>query len=141
MLKMILPIGLIIISNCFYNIVAKKTPNDTSAFLSLGITYTVAAAISFAAFFIGRHNTSIHDELKKLNWTSLVLGIVIVGIEMGYILAYRAGWDVSKAPLISNICLAIALVIIGFLLFGEAITIRHIIGMIICFIGLVVISV
>lgn len=141
MLRMILPIALVILSNCFYNVVTKKTPSDANVFLSLGVTYSVAAIFTFAVYFIGNWSSKLPDEIKKLNWTSLALGIVIVGIELGYVLAYRVGWDVSKAPLVANTCLAIALVIIGIIAFKETITAKQIVGMLICIVGLVVVTI
>ncbi len=140
MWQMILPIALVVISNCFYNIVTKKTPENANAFLSLAVTYAVASVMSFVFFFIGNHS-AVSEEIKKLNWTSLALGVVIIGLEFGYILAYRAGWNVSKAPLVANCVLAIALVFIGAILFREQITFRHIIGIAICIAGLVVVTV
>lgn len=141
MWRMILPIALVIIANCFYHITTKRTPTDANAFLSLAVTYGVAAIVSIIIYFIGYKNTSLPEEIKKLNWTSLALGIIIIGLELGYVLVYRTGWDVSKAPLVANCCLAIALVIIGALVFKEQITAKQIIGMIICIIGLIVVTV
>lgn len=141
MWKMILPIAIVIISNCFYNITTKKTPADANAFLSLTVTYFVAAIVSFLIFIIGYHNTSLTTEMKKLNWTSFALGVIIIGLELGYILVYRSGWDVSKAPLVANCCLAIALVFIGLFIFKEHITLKQIIGMVVCIIGLIIVTV
>ena len=140
-MNMLLPIALVILSNCFYNVITKQTPGNVNAFLSLGVTYTVAAAFSFIVFFAGSANTTLSVELKKLNWTSFALGIVIVGLELGYILAYRAGWNVNTAPLVANICLAIALVFIGFFAFGETITAKQIIGMCVCIAGLIIVTI
>lgn len=141
MWQMVLPIALVVISNCFYHIVSKNTPPQANALLSLGVTYTVAAVFSFVVFFVTNHTSSVSDEVKKLNWTSLALGVVIVGLELGYILVYRAGWDVSRAPLIANCALAIALIFIGAILFKEHISIRQIIGMLICIIGMIVVTI
>ncbi|WP_455258484.1 hypothetical protein [Peptoniphilus asaccharolyticus] len=66
-------------------------------------------------FISGSVSLNFSAELRKLNWTSFALGVIVVGLEIGYILAYRAGWNVSKAPLVANICLAVALVFIVFL--------------------------
>lgn len=141
MIRLILPIAMVVIANCFYHIVAKKTPTDANAFLSLAVSYGVAALVSIVMFFVGNHSSSLSAEMKKLNWTSLALGVIIIGLELGYILVYRAGWDVSKAPLVANCCLAIALVFIGMFLFKEHITAKQIIGMIICITGLIVVTV
>lgn len=141
MWKIILPIALVILSNCCYHTIAKKTPSDANSLLSLAITYSVAAIISFVIFFIGNHSASITAEIKKLNWTSFALGVVIIGLELGYILVYRAGGDVSKAPLIANCCLAIALIFIGFVVFKESISVKQIIGIIISIIGMIVVTI
>ena len=141
MLKMILPIALLVLSNTFYNITQKKTPADANAFLSLAVTYAVAAAACLIIFFVGYRTPSVSEEFKKLNWTSFVLGIVIIGLEFGYILAYRAGWDVSKAPLVSNCCLAVVLVFVGIFVFREKVTPKQMIGMAVCISGLVIVTV
>lgn len=141
MWKLILPIAIVVLSNCFYHITTKKTPADANAFLSLAVTYSVAAVVSFLIFAFTNHNSTLTNEVKKLNWSSLALGVVIIGLELGYILVYRAGWDVSKAPLIANSCLAIALIFIGMIFFKETITVKQIIGIILCVTGLIVFTI
>lgn len=141
MWKMILPIGLVVASNCFYNITTKKTPENANAFLSLAVTYAVAALVSFLIFIFGYRNMSIGEEFKKLNWTAFTLGVIIIGLELGYILIYRAGWDVSRAPLVANCCLAIALIFIGAIFFREKITIKQLVGIAVSLIGMVIVTV
>lgn len=141
MWRIILPLAMVVISNTFYHIISKKTPTDANALLSLSVTYAASAIFSFVIFIIGSHGASLTAEMKKLNWTSLALGIVIVGLELGWILAYRAGADVSRAPLIANCTLAVVLVFVGALLFRETITIKQIIGMIVCIIGMIIVSI
>ena len=57
-------------------------------------------------------------------------------LEVGYILTYRAGWKINTASLVTNIALAILLLFIGFLFYGEPITGRKLLGVVICCIGL-----
>ena len=81
-------------------------------------------------------------ELSKINWTSFVLGVAIVGLETGYILLYRAGWKISSGALVANICLAFALILIGalFYKYKEQITLRQVLGFGLCVAGLVLVS-
>jgi len=58
-----------------------------------------------------------------------------VGIEVGYLLLYRAGWEISLAPLMVNVTGALILIAIGVGLYHESITIKQGIGIIFCFIG------
>ena len=135
------PIGLIVLSNVFYHVTTKTTPQNANAFLSLTVTYLVGGVVSFLAYFMtaGKGST-LKQELMNLNWSSFVLGIAIVGLEAGFIFAYRAGWKVNTAQLVASSILAIALIFVGFFLFKEGITLRHIIGILVCIAGLVIIN-
>lgn len=136
-LKMLLPILLVIFSNVFYNISAKLTPPEASSFLSLTITYITAAVLSFSAFCLTVSPKALAAELSKLNIYSVILGISIVGLEIGYIFIYRVGWKISTGSLTANIILACVLVIIGALFFKEHITLTRLIGIVLCGAGLI----
>ena len=57
---------------------------------------------------------------------------VIVRLEVGFIYACKAGRQVSTASVVQRSFLAAALLIVGFLLYHEAMSISKIIGMLIC---------
>ena len=136
MWNMIWPLLLIVISNCFYNICAKSMPEETNAFGALTVTYLVGAILSAVFFVISVKPSRVVPEISKVNWIPFILGTAIVGLEAGYIFLYRAGWKVSIGALTANICLAVALLIIGCLLYKETISIRQVAGIIVCGIGL-----
>ena len=136
MWKMIWPIALVVASNCVYNICTKSTPGQANAFLSLAVTYLIAAVCSLLLFLFSPEKNALSTEFKNLNWTAPVLGLVIVGLEFGYICIYRAGWNISVGSLVANISLACALLLIGVLLYRESISLRQIIGIVICAAGL-----
>ncbi len=89
------PIFLIVGSNTIYNITAKSTPGHVNPFLSLTITYCIGALFVFLIYSFSSQNHSVITDIKSLNWTSYVLGFVIVGLEVGYIYLYRAGVGTS----------------------------------------------
>ena len=64
------------------------------------------------------------------------LAIVVVGLEVGFLLAYRAGWNISLAAIVSNASLTLLLIPIGMLLFRERPTPVNLIGVAICVAGL-----
>ena len=129
-----------ITANTFYNVCAKSTPQGVNSFASLTITYLIAAAASLIMFFVTGEQKNIWQEFSKANWTSAVLGIAVLALEFGYICIYRAGWKVSTASVIANIALACVLVFVGMLLYKETITLRQIIGMLVCAAGLYLIG-
>lgn len=52
MLGYIWPIALVVVANVFYNITTKSTPSQANAFLSLAVTYCVAAACAFGLYLV-----------------------------------------------------------------------------------------
>lgn len=134
------PICMVVLANVGYNIVTKSTPSEANALLSLTVTYLTAALFSFILYrFLGRGQT-LSFEFSRLNWTSFALGICIIALEFGYIYVYRAGWKVNTASLTANIALACILVIVGFLIYKEVLSLRQIMGIGVCIAGLVLIS-
>ena len=137
------PIGLVILSNVMYQVCAKEVPSEMNAFASLTVTYVVAAISSVIFFFILGGNSSgtgLIGEYGKINWAPFVLGIVIVGLEVGWIFAYKAGWEVSTGFIVQSAVLAILLLLLGFFAYHEALTWNKLVGVAICLIGLVFIN-
>lgn len=140
MVKHFLPVFIIVASNIFYNISTKSTPVKINPFFSLVFTYLAAAGASLVLFLVTDTERNVAAQTKMLNWTSFLLAGCILGLELGYILLYRAGWDISMGSLVANIGLAIALIVIGALFYKEHITLNHFIGMVLCLAGLVFIN-
>lgn len=140
MIKMLMPVFLVVFSNVFYNLAAKFTPARANAFLSLSVTYITAALCSFLAFALTSNGDGFIKELSRLNLSSLVLGLSIIGLEIGYIFIYRVGWKIGVGSLVANILLASVLLFVGFFFFKESISLRQILGVLLCLFGLCLIS-
>ena len=136
MLAYIWPIVLVIISNTVYQICAKSVPNTMDPFASLTVTYLVGAAASAVLYFVLNKNANLALEYGKLNWAPVTLGLVIVGLEVGWIYAYKAGWQVSTGFIVQSAFLALVLVIVGYIVYNENISWNKLVGVIICLIGL-----
>jgi drug/metabolite transporter (DMT)-like permease len=129
------PIAVIVLSNVFYNICSKATPREINPFAALTVTYVVGAMTSGVLYFAIKRG-SLLQEYRHLNWSSFVLGLAIVGLEAGSIYMYKAGWNISTGQLIYSSILAIALIVVGYCFYHEAITGTKIAGILICMIGL-----
>lgn len=139
MLSYIWPAILIVASNVVYNLTTKNTPGNSSPFLSLTVTYLVGAAASLALYlFTG--GRGLAEELKRLDYTSFLLGLSIIGLEAGYIWFYRAGWKISVGSIVVNVALAVILLVIGALFYRERLGANQFIGIALCVAGLVFIN-
>ncbi len=140
MFNYIWPIALVILSNVVYQICTKSVPKEMDPFASLTVTYIIGAIASAVLYFILGKNGNLVKEYSKLNWAPFVLGIVIVGLEVGWIYAYKAGWQVSTGFIVQSAVLAVMLLIVGYFLYREAFTWNKVLGVVICLIGLVFIN-
>jgi len=140
MFAYIWPLGLVVLSNVFYQIAAKSVPGGLDPFASLTITYVVGALISFMMFLAIGKGGNIFHELPKANWAPFVMGLAVVGLEVGYIYVYKAGWPISSAQIIQAAVLAIILIFVGYFAYHEKLTWNKIVGIIVCIGGLALIN-
>ena len=140
MFAYIWPIALIVVSNTVYQICAKSVPGNMNPFASLTVTYLVAAAASAALFYLLGDGGSLIKEYGKLNWAPWVLGLVIIGLEAGWIYAYQAGWQVSMGFIVQGAVLAVVLLFVGYALYHEAMTWNKLVGVAVCLVGLVLLN-
>lgn len=136
MVNYIWPIALVVISNTVYQICAKSVPGNVSPFASLTVTYLVGAVVTLLLHFLTRPQEPFFKQIAQLNWSSYVLGLVIVGLEVGWIYAYKAGWQVGTGSIVQSAFLAILLIFVGYLLYREPITWNKVVGVLICLVGL-----
>lgn len=140
MFNYIWPLALVILSNVFYQICTKSVPGGMNPLASLTVTYAVGAVLSLILYYALNKGANIVAEYKQLNWAPFVLGLVVVGLELGYIYAYKAGWPVSTAQITQAAVLAIILIFVGYCLYKETITLTKVIGIVVCLVGLALIS-
>ena len=129
-----------IASNVLYHIAQKLMPSAANPVLALLVAYLAAAAICallLPAFPVG---TSLPIALRQLNVASLALALAIVGLELGFLLAYRAGWSITTAGLISNTAVGVLLVPIGVAFFRERPTVTNGAGILVCILGLILVN-
>ena len=115
-------------------------PSDVNPFGALMVTYLGAAIISSIIFAFAVGPSNVGAEITKVNWTSVILALAIVGLEVGYVFVYRVGWQITNASVVANIGLACVLILVGYFLYKENVSIRQILGIFVCMIGLILIN-
>ena len=115
-------IGLVVAGNVAYHLGLKQVPRTVHPLAPLVVLFATAALTTLVAFPLVARGLSLSGELRKLDWTPFVVGVGIVAIELGFLLAYRSGWKISTASLSANLVIACLLVAIGALAYGESLT-------------------
>lgn len=135
------PVLVIVISNIIYDISAKSFPERMNPQAGLSAVYTIAAIVTFIIFLFTSENKNFFKELKKINWATFLLAAGCMGIDLGYILLFRAGWNIGFGSLVCNIMIAISLIFAGIIFYREKIIKDHLIGISLCLAGLILINI
>jgi len=131
---------LAICSSALYHFTAKSTPVNVNFTVSLLVTYGVAFIVTLFTFFFFPAHNGVGTELKKLNWASVGLAIAVVGIEFGFLLTYRAGWNLGIAAVLTNVVASLILLPVAIFIFKDKISIVNILGIFVCLAGLVMLN-
>lgn len=134
------PVLIIVSSNVLYDISAKAFPKEINAQAGLTAYYVIAAVVSLALFYLTSEVKNFPAELKKVTWATFTLALGCTGIDLGYVLLFRAGWNISFGSLICNITIAISLILVGKIFFHEYINKYHLIGISMCLAGFALIN-
>jgi len=135
-----LPVILMIVCTTTYHIAQKSVPGSLNPVFSLVINYLTALAGTFLLIPLYPAQASGAWTLKGVNWASATVGLSVVGVELAVLLAYRSGWRVSLLSVIGNSASALLLVGIGLAFFHEHLSLRNLTGIVLCPIGLALIS-
>lgn len=135
-----LSISLTIIANILYHIFQKSIAPKANPLFSLTVTYCMAALISLILWPFFSNGENLGNSFKNLNWASFLLGFAIIGLELGFLLAYRAGWDITLGSLVSNLTVSLILIPIGIIFFKEQLSFINIVGIALSVAGFICIN-
>lgn len=131
------PLLLVVASSVGYQVGLKEVSGIGDPMASLMVTYLAASVVSFVIYFfqsLGKE--SFLRGVLSVNVSAMELGLAIVGIEVGTLFMYRAGWAVNVAFVVANSLIVAALMLTGFLLYKEKLTLRQLIGVGISLVGI-----
>lgn len=135
-----LPVLIVVAANVTYDISSKSIPDGLNAYAGITITYFVLAIFNFLVFKIMNPEIPIIAEWAQINWAVVLLAFTSIGLESGYIFLYRAGWNISLGGMVCNTLLAVCMLLVGRFLFSEAVSLRQLLGIILCVAGLIIIN-
>jgi drug/metabolite transporter (DMT)-like permease len=129
-------LSLAIAATVAYHLVLKLTPGTANPFLSLMVTYGAVTLLFGAVLAFGPASFEWRQEWRLLNWTALALAVAIIGVDLGFILLYRSGYEVSLGALVTQSAAAMLLLVVGVLVFREKLSLANGVGVVLCLAGL-----
>lgn len=138
---LLLALVIAVTGQVLYHVTQKSVAPDAHPIVSLVIFYLVAALATLPLFWLFPMTDTLAAEMGKLNWAVAGVAISIVLVEIGFLLAYRAGGELSTAFVTTAAIVAISTLAIGALFFGETISAVRVGGVALCLAGIGLISV
>ena len=133
------PFGLAVGGMLFYHLSQKFIPKEINPFFATIIAYLVGIVVCAVCGLTFPGNRSFVSSVRQSNWAVLVLGAAAASIEVGFLLAYRAGWRISVAAVATNVAVTAMLIPIGIIIFKDHLSLRNILGLVFCVLGLVLV--
>ena len=127
---------LAVVSTFGYHLVIKLTPATVNPLVSLAVTYATVTVLFAAAAVLAPDGAPLRESLRQVNWTALALAGTIVGLDLGFLLLYRSGFDLSLGQLVTQSAAALMLIVAGVALFRERLSLSALAGIGLCMAGL-----
>ena len=137
---LLLALVIAVTGQVLYHVTQKSVAVNAHPIVSLVAFYLVAAIATLPLFWLFPVAGTFADEIGKLNWAVVGVAISIVLIEIGFLLAYRAGGELSTAFVTTAAVVAISTLLIGALFFGESFSMTKVGGVLLCLAGIGLIS-
>jgi drug/metabolite transporter (DMT)-like permease len=133
---------LIVTGLVVYQLAQKSTDQNANPFVVVIMAYLIGIAACIGGYFLfPRQDTELMPMVRTVIWSAVGIGLGAAAIEIGFMLAYRAGWNLSLLPVSVNVCGAVLLILIGLMAFRESLSVEKVIGLLMCIGGLVLITV
>lgn len=132
--------ALAILATVGYHFFVKKIPANINPMVSVIGIYMVVLilALVLSPFLIPKGE--FLENVQRLSWVQVALGVIVMGMELGFLLMYRHGWDLSLGNVVTGVFINVALVAIGLLFLREHLSVINITGIVMCIIGVAMIG-
>jgi uncharacterized membrane protein len=134
-----LPLLFAIGGNLLYHCGQKSVPQNANPLSVLIVAYAISLT-SCTLIYCFTSDRQLVSALKGNNWSVLAIGLGAAIVEIGYLLAYRMGWNISVASMTSSVAVAALLIPIGILFFRESLSASNLLGIIFCILGLMLLT-
>ncbi len=132
--------ALAIIGTVGYHFFVKKISPTINPLVSITAIYMAVLAICIPILLLFPIQGGLVTHMKQLGWVQLGIAGAIILMELGFLLMYRQGWDLSVGNVVTGVVINIILMAVGLGVLKEQLTLINIVGIILSMIGVAMIS-
>jgi drug/metabolite transporter (DMT)-like permease len=123
-----------------YQYFVKRVPVSLNPIVSVIGMYVAVLALGVVLLPLFPPDGGLRHHLRQLSWIQLALAVSVMMIELGFLMMYRYGWNLSTGNLVTGVFINLVLVGLGVTLLGEKVNLVNAIGIAFCILGVALIS-
>ncbi len=123
-----------------YQFFIKRVPVTLNPLVNVVAVYLATIVLCILLLPLFPLEGGLRYHLKQLSWLQLALAVSVGMIELGFLLMYRYGWNLSTGNLITSVFINVALVVIGLSLLSEKLSGINLLGVALSIAGVALIS-
>ena len=127
---MLIPILLTVASSAAYHFTLKNISTKSNVFAGLFWTYIISAVICLIFYFTQKNQNLFSVFESEKSYLYIVLALSLVGIELGYLFAYKGGGQVGQVSMIAQAISMVLLVAIGYMISKDSFTLTKALGVV-----------
>ena len=119
---------------------AGRIPTSLNPIVAVTATYLAIVIMASTLIPLFPSDGGLAKQLRQLSWIQIAMAISIILLDIGFILMYRNGWNLSTGNLVTSVFTNTALLLIGALLIGDKATPTNLVVMLLCIGGVAMIG-
>lgn len=137
---LLVALAIAISGQVLYHVAQKFVAPGVNPVMSLLAFYVTAFVLTLPLLAFYPLAESFSAEIRQLNWAVAAVALSIVLIEIGFLLAYRAGGELSNTFVVTGGVVAVIMLLVGTLFLREAVTIQKLAGVALCIGGIALVG-
>ncbi len=123
-----------------YQYFVKRVPTTLNPIVSIIGIYVSVLLLSAILLPFFPPAGGLPGQFQRLGWVQLGIAGSVILVELGYLLMYRSGWNLSSGSLITGVVINMALLGLGLTLFGEKVSTVNLLGILLSILGVALIG-
>lgn len=129
-----------IIGAVSYQYFVKRVPASINPVVSVIAMYIAVLVLSVTLLLFFPAEGGLLKHVRQLSWVQLAVAASVFMMELGFLLMYRYGWQLSTGNLVTSVVINLMLLGLGVFVLGEKISLINAVGIIVAIVGVALIN-
>jgi drug/metabolite transporter (DMT)-like permease len=133
--------ALAVLGTIGYHNLLKKIPDTIDPMVSIMAIYLGVLFSGMVLLPFGLSCGRMWESVQQLGWVQCGISVCILMMEIGFLLMYRNGWELSIGNVVTGVFINIGLMTVGVVFLGEKLSVLNATGVLACILGVSLIEI